>query len=296
MYSISLNSPVLARERIKVIGAEGVTLSVQEWGNPNGTPILFAHAYGTSHLAWLPQIQSELANEFRLITFDHRGHGESDKPLSPDSYNRRDLFADDIQAIVTHLNLNKFILVAWSMSGVLFGDYLTKYGDNKLLGLVLVAAANKLGSEFFASQAGAAFGNPNTQGIFSENLFEQIGGWNALNSYLATDQMNQDTKDLILATSMLMPVVARGTIVMRDENYLPLYQKLNAPIFLVHAQTDQIVLASASDQLKAIRPDVRETRYLTGGHAPHWEYSEQFNQELTAFLHQAINQATAIAM
>jgi non-heme chloroperoxidase len=292
MYSINLNNPVVARERIKVGGAEGVMLSVQEWGNPNGTPILFAHAYGTSHLGWLPQIQSDLANEFRLITFDHRGHGESDKPLASDSYNRRELFADDIHAIVTQLNLSKFILVAWSMSGALVGDYLTKYGDNKVLGLVLVAAANKLGSEFFTSQAGAAFANPNTQGIFSENLFDQIGAWNVLNSYLSTDLVNQDTRDMILATSMLMPVVARSTIVMRDENYLPLYQNLNTPIFLVHSQADQIVLSAASEQLKAIRPAVRYTSYATGGHAPHWEYWEQFNQELTEFVRHAVQAAT----
>jgi non-heme chloroperoxidase len=295
MYTINLNNPIVARDRHKVQGAEGVMLSVQEWGNPDGQPILFAHAYGTSHLAWLPQLSSSLAQEFRLITFDHRGHGESDKPLTADSYNRRDLFADDIQAIVTHLGLKQFILVGWSMSGVLVGDYLTKYGEGNIIGLVLVSAANKLGSEFFSSQAGGAFANPKTQGIFSENLYDQIGGWNVLNSYLSTHLMNQDTKDMILATSMLMPVVARGSIVMRDENYLPLYQNLTAPIFLVHAAEDQIVLSAASEQLQAVRPNVRYTRYATGGHAPHWEYWEQFNQELAQFVHHAVENGKAFA-
>jgi pimeloyl-ACP methyl ester carboxylesterase len=88
-----------------------------------------------------------------------------------------------------------------------------------------------------------------------------------------------------------MPVVARGAIVMRDENYLPLYQNLTAPIWLVHAAEDQIVLSAASEQLQAIRPDVRYTRYATGGHAPHWEYWEQFNQELLEFAHQAVQKA-----
>lgn len=175
MNSVNLSEPAVARNRLKVQGAQDVTLSVQEWGNLDGPAILFAHAYGMSHLAWLPQVTSELANEFRLITFDHRGHGESDKPLTEDSYNSRDLFADDIQAIVTQLNLQKFFLLGWSMSGVLVGDYLTKYGDSKISGVVLVAAANKLGTEFFTSQAGAVFTDPKMQGIFSESLYEQIG-------------------------------------------------------------------------------------------------------------------------
>jgi hypothetical protein len=50
MYSVNLNNPVVVSERIKVTGAQGVMLSVQEWGNPDGQPILLAHAYGMSHL------------------------------------------------------------------------------------------------------------------------------------------------------------------------------------------------------------------------------------------------------
>jgi NADPH:quinone reductase-like Zn-dependent oxidoreductase len=119
--SIAITRTADKRDRLKVTGAQGVMLSVQEWGNPNGQPILFCHAYGMSHLAWLPQVTSDLAQEFRLVTFDHRGHGESDKPLTADSYNQRDLFADDIQAIITQLNLKNIVLVGHSMSGVLLG-------------------------------------------------------------------------------------------------------------------------------------------------------------------------------
>ncbi|MCU0570942.1 MAG: alpha/beta hydrolase [Oculatellaceae cyanobacterium Prado106] len=293
MFSANLSNPVEIRTRHKVTGAQGVTLSVQEWGNPNGTVMLFAHAYGTSHLAWLPQVTSELAHEFRMITFDHRGHGESDKPLTPDGYNSRDVFADDIQAIATQLNLKKFILVGWSMSGALVGDYLTKYGDSNIIGLVLVAAANKLGPSFFASQVGAALAHPTSQGIFSEDLFTQIGAWNFLNSHLATDPFNQDTKDIILANSMLMPLVARGTIIMRDEDYLPLYQNLNAPILMVHAADDQIVLPAAAEQLKAVRPDAQYISYPRGAHAPHWDNPENFNAELAKFARQAVQNAVS---
>jgi non-heme chloroperoxidase len=217
MYSFNLSQPVVPRDRLKVTGARGVKLSVQEWGNPNGQPILFAHAYGMSHLAWLAQVTSDLAQEFRLVTFDHRGHGESDKPLAEDSYNQRDLFADDIHAIITQLKLENLVLVGHSMSGVLVGDYLTKYGDRNVVGVVLVAANNKLGTEMFQTQIGQAFVAPQSQAIFSESLYEQIGGWNFLNRHLTTDPMNKDAQDIILATSVLMPMVARQTIAMRDE-------------------------------------------------------------------------------
>jgi pimeloyl-ACP methyl ester carboxylesterase len=291
MYSVNLSQPVVPRDRIQVTGAQGVMLSVQEWGNPNGQAILFAHAYGMSHLAWLAQVTSDLAQEFRLVTFDHRGHGESDKPLAEDSYNQRDLFADDIQAIITQLNLKDLVLVGHSMSGVLVGDYLMKYGDRNVVGVVLVGANNKLGAEMFQTQIGAAFVAPKSQAIFSESLYEQIGGWNFLNRHLTTDPTNKDVQDIILATSVLMPMVARKTIAFRDENYLSLYQNLNAPILLVHAKDDQIVLPAAPEQLKEIRPDVAYSLYEMGGHAPHWENAERFNQELAQFVHQAVQKA-----
>lgn len=86
---------------------------------------------------------------------------------------------------------------------------------------------------------------------------------------------------------MLLPLVARRTIPMRDENYLPLYQNLNAPIWLVHSKDDGIVLPAASEQLKAVRPDAMYSLYDIGGHSPHWENSERFNQELAEFARRA---------
>lgn len=284
MYLVNLSQPVVARDRHQIQGAQGVMLSVQEWGNPHGQPILFAHAYGMSHLAWLGQVTSDLAQEFRLVTFDHRGHGESDKPLTADSYNQRDIFADDIQAIITHLNLKDLVLVGHSMSGVLLGDYLMKYGDRNVVGVVLIGANNKLGTEMFQTQIGPAFVAPEAQAIFSESLYEQIGGWNFLNRHLTTAPMDKDAQDIILATSVLMPMVARQTIALRDENYLPLYQQLPVPILLVHAKDDQIVLPAAPAQLQAVRSDVTYALYEQGAHSPHWENSERFNQDLALFL------------
>ncbi|MGL5835383.1 MAG: alpha/beta fold hydrolase [Waterburya sp.] len=183
------------------------------------------------------------------------------------------------------------MLVGHSMSGVLLGDYLTKYDDENIAGVVFVGANNKLGTEMLKTQIGQAFIQPESQGIHSESIYAQIGSWNFLNRYLSTNPVNKDAQDIILATSILMPLVARRTIVMRDENYLPLYQNLNAPILLVHAQDDQIVLPTASAELKAVRPDATYILYDIGGHAPQWENSENFNQELANFARHAAENA-----
>jgi non-heme chloroperoxidase len=285
MYFINLAQPISIRLRHKIIGAQDVSLSVQEWGNPNGQPILFVHACAMSHLGWLPQVTSNiLAEQFRLITFDHRGHGESDKPTNPEAYNNGELFADDINAIITQLELSKPILVGWSMSGALVGDYLSKYGDSNVGGVVLVAAANKLGTPMFQTQAGSVFVQPQAQGIYAESIYDQIAAFNFINRALTTNPVNSDAHDTILATSIVTPIVMRSTILMRDMNYLPLYQALRVPILLVHAQDDDIVLPAAAAELHAVRPDAKYILYDIGAHAPHWENAEQFNLELANFV------------
>jgi pimeloyl-ACP methyl ester carboxylesterase len=196
-------------------------------GNLNGQPLLFVHAYAMSYLGWLPQVTSNLlADRFRLITFDHRGHGESDKPTIPEAYNDGELFADDLNAIITKLELSKPILVGWSMSGALVGDYLAKYGDSNVAGVVLVAAANKLGTPMFTTQAGPVFVQPQAQGIYTDSIYDQIAAFNFINRALTTNPVNSDAHDVILATSMLTPAAMRTNILIRDVNYLPLNREL----------------------------------------------------------------------
>jgi non-heme chloroperoxidase len=73
----------------------------------------------------------------QIITFDHRGHGKSEKPDRPEAYNNGNVFAEDFHAIITTLNLQKPALVSYSMSGALGGDYLTQYSDRNIGGVVL---------------------------------------------------------------------------------------------------------------------------------------------------------------
>jgi non-heme chloroperoxidase len=283
MNSVDLSQPLVARDRHKIQGGQGVMLSVQEWGNPNGQPILFAHAFAMSHLDYLPQVTSELAQEFRLITFDHRGHGESDKLAIPEAYDNADVFAEDFHAIITTLNLQKPIIVAHSMSGALTGDYLNKYGDGNVGGVVLLAANTKLGTAMFQTQIGAAFVDPRSQGVFSDNLLERINAWNFVNRYLSTEPPSNETHDLFLASSMVTSQVFFNPVLTREQNYLPLYQRLQIPVLLIHAQDDDIVLLAAAEQLLAIKPDAKYVLYELGAHGPHWENAADFNQQLVSF-------------
>ena len=63
--------------------ADGVRIAYQDRGA--GRPIVFVHGWGGSGDVWDYQVL-DLADRFRVITVDLRGHGDSDKPWGDYGY------------------------------------------------------------------------------------------------------------------------------------------------------------------------------------------------------------------
>ena len=108
----------------EVRGGGGLRLHVREWGDREGPPIVFVHGWSQSQLCWSRQIAGPLAEDFRLVTFDLRGHGMSEKPLDAEHYVDARLWADDLDAVIEQLELDRPVLVAWSYGGFVVTDYL----------------------------------------------------------------------------------------------------------------------------------------------------------------------------
>ncbi len=72
-------------------------------------------------------MHSELADTFRLVALDLRGHGLSDKPL--DGYADSKMWADDIHAVIRALRLDHPVLCGWSYGALVILDYIRHYGE-----------------------------------------------------------------------------------------------------------------------------------------------------------------------
>ena len=129
---------------ITVKTPDGLTISAQEWGNPAGPEILFIHGFSQSHLSWMRQVDSELAKEFRIVTYDLRGHGNSDKPLDAARYRDSKAWGDEVQAVIDTAGLKHPVLVGWSYAGRVISDYLATHGAGQLAGINFVDARSKL--------------------------------------------------------------------------------------------------------------------------------------------------------
>jgi hypothetical protein len=96
-----------------VPGGAGLKLHVREWGDPDAPPILFIHGWSANHLCWSKQYQSTLADQFRVIAYDLRGHGMSEAPLEPENYTYGELWADDVAAIIDELERYEQASLGW---------------------------------------------------------------------------------------------------------------------------------------------------------------------------------------
>src|SRR5258708_14913103 len=112
---------------ISVKTPDGLTIAAQEWGNPQGPEILLIHGFSQSHLSFVRQVNSDLAKEFRIITYDLRGHGNSDKPEDKARYHDNKAWGDEVKAVMDAAVLKRPVLVGLSYAGPVMTAYVTPH-------------------------------------------------------------------------------------------------------------------------------------------------------------------------
>ena len=81
----------------------------------DGYPVILVHGFGSKKEAWVAQT-SPLAEYFKVITFDNRGAGKSDRPDGPYTM---EIYADDIRGLMDFLKIEKAHVLGWSLGGML---------------------------------------------------------------------------------------------------------------------------------------------------------------------------------
>ncbi len=113
-----------------------VRLHVDDTGG-SGRPIVLIHGWPLSGESWSEQIAPLSAAGYRVVTYDRRGFGRSDKPSGGFDY---DTLAEDLSNVLDELDLNDVTLVGFSMGGGEIARYVSKHGESRLHSVVLAAA------------------------------------------------------------------------------------------------------------------------------------------------------------
>jgi pimeloyl-ACP methyl ester carboxylesterase len=262
-----------------VTGGGGIKLHVDETGNANGKPLLFIHGFSQSRLCWNKQMQSDLANDFRLVAMDIRGHGLSEKPK--DAYGDSRLWADDVHAVMTTLGLQRPVLNGWSYGGVIMCDYVRFYGEGNVGGMHFVGATSKMGDPLVPFRGNAI--SAVIEDLFSDVVEESIA---ALQSFLRACVYAEPSPEdyyFFLGYNVIVPPHVRFGLLNRQIDNDDLLPTLRKPVLITHGIEDAVVLLRMGQHNAEKIKHAQTSYYSSIGHAPFWENAERFNQELRAF-------------
>jgi non-heme chloroperoxidase len=264
----------------KIPGGGGIQLHLMETGNSRGRPILFIHGFSQCGLAWTRQMSSDLADDYRLVAIDMRGHGLSDKP--GEGYSDSRLWADDVNATILALGLDRPILCGWSYGPLVILDYIRHYGDDSISGVNFVSGITKLGSDEAMSVLTPEFLSI-VSGFFSTNVEESVRSLESLIRMFFVQEPSAEDLYLMLGYNMSVPPYVRQALFSRSLDNDDLLPKIRKPVLITHGAEDAIVRPYVVDQHKAGIGHAQTHMIANAGHAPFWYSAATFNQHLRAF-------------
>jgi non-heme chloroperoxidase len=119
--------------------ADGTEIFYKDWGS--GQPIVFSHGWPLSADDWDTQMMFFLLRGYRVVAADRRGHGRS---AQTDGGHDMDHYADDLAAVVEHLDLHDAIHVGHSTGGGEVVRYIARHGESRVARAVLISSVPPL--------------------------------------------------------------------------------------------------------------------------------------------------------
>jgi len=225
-------------------------------------------------------MRSDLAEDYRLVALDLRGHGLSDKPR--EGYADSRAWADDVNAAVQALELERPILCGWSYGPLVILDYIRHYGEEGVGGIQFVGGITKLGSDEALSVLTPEFLSL-VPGFFSTDAVESVRSLESLLRMCFTREPSAEELYLMLGYGVSVPPYVRQALFSRSFDNDDLLPRISKPVLITHGADDAIVKPAAVEQHKAGLAHAQIHLMADAGHASFWDDAPAFNQRLRAF-------------
>jgi pimeloyl-ACP methyl ester carboxylesterase len=256
----------------------------------HGRPVVLIHGWPLSGRSWEAQVPALVEAGYRVVTYDRRGFGGSSQPWDGYDY---DTFADDLDAVLSHLELQQVTLVGFSMGGGEVVRYLSRHGSSRIEKAVLAGAVppylyksddNPDGglddATIEAFQAGVrgdrlAFLDEFTKSFFSSGRL--------MKKDLVSEPFRLYMRDIAAFASpkgTLDCIDAFGRTDFRGD-----VAKVDVPTLVIHGDSDGIVPFEVSGQRAAAAIADSTVVVVKGGpHGFNVTHAEEFNRALLEFL------------
>ncbi|SDH91883.1 alpha/beta fold hydrolase [Agrococcus jejuensis] len=263
-----------------------VRLHITDSGG-EGRPVVLIHGWPLSGESWKAQRRALTAAGYRVVDYDRRGFGESDKPETGYDY---DTFADDLQSVLTDLDLVDVTLVGFSMGGGEVARYLSRHGESRVRSVVFAAAVTPymhktddnpdgpLDDELYGQLRGGlvedrdAFFDDFVHGFFSVGDDLKVG-----------DGEIKDARELAQQSSQTAAVGAMDAWATTD--FRPDLPLVTVPTLVIHGSGDGTVPFEGSGA--RTHAAIPHSQLVVIDDAPHGlnvSHADEFNAALLAFL------------
>ena len=267
-----------AEKHYTVTAPDGVRIAVQESGNPEALPIIFIHGLLGSHLIWEKQLNDPQLQRYRLITYDLRGHGLSDKPQQAVAYSDGKRWADDLKAVIDQRHARNPLLVGWSLGGAVITNYLAAFGDHQISGAIYADGVVELTPALIPAHDNVY------RDMISADLKMHLDGERAFLRLCFYQQPDSETFERLLANAAMASWSMQRAVMSMT---IPLAQGLKhvrVPLLFIYGEHDALINPAASlKRAKQVNPAIQTRIYSHSGHAPFIEESTRFNRDVAAF-------------
>lgn len=257
-------------------------LNILTKGNATNQPIIFIHGFPFDHTLW-DDIISQLENRYYCIAYDIRGFGDSEHQSGQYTM---ESFVDDLEFIITKLELKNVIICGFSMGG-----YITLRANERLSSnfkaLILANTTTKSDSDEAKIKRAAAIKNITAKGV--EPFLNQFLAVAFSKKYLSQHAKNiENIKNRILKFS---PIGIKGgllAIISRTDTTKSL-KKIDIPTLLIASQDDAIITPKAMEEMSKSIKNSKYVELKNSGHVSMIENPKDFLKALEAFLQTLTN-------
>ena len=266
-------------------GKNSVNLYYEDLGT--GKPVVLIHGWPLSGASWEKQVTALLAAGHRVITYDRRGFGQSDKPAAGYDY---DTFAHDLHKLITKLDLFNTALVGFSMGGGEVACYMGLYGSERVNKAVFISSVPPFLLKTADNPEGVdvkvfdgirkALSEDRPSFLFS--FLKEFYNVDLLEGKLVSGHVVQYNWNVAAGASpkaTFESVAAWGTDFSKDLAHIDI------PTLVIHGDADRIlpIAATGIRTQKAVN-GARLVVIKDGPHGIIWTHAGEVNKELLGFL------------
>ncbi|GAA5130237.1 alpha/beta hydrolase [Alloalcanivorax gelatiniphagus] len=253
----------------------------------SGRPVVLIHGWPLSSESWSEQVRPLHAAGYRVVAYDRRGFGRSDKPSKGYDY---DTLADDLDGVLSELDLTDVTLVGFSMGGGEVARYVSRHGEERLRSVVFAAAVppyllrsedNPDGPLTEEAAAGMAEALAADRTTFFDGFMRDF--FSAGGELKVSEEQRQDALALCHQSDQkaaLGCMEAFGTTDFRDD-----LTKVTVPTLVIHGDSDATVPLEGSG--RRTHEAIASSDLIVVEDAPHGfnvSHAQEFNRALLHFL------------